>query len=221
MAVITGKVSQTLANELKKVVDFYYWKSLLCARRMPIEVNQPGTVAQQATWNAVKARNTASRTQQQGDKLAYARLCVGSDRTWFDQFSHEFMKQYAIHGSASMYISHGSLVVSGGRWKISAKKYGRGTLAVRAWIGKVSDKPVLFRWVPERLENVPPNLTERRKLEVLMPLFPQTLCFSPVGQWCQWLGSAQHGTVCYAIVVDSELTDPPFLYRSGVYRLEY
>lgn len=35
MAVITGKLNQVAVDTLSGVVDFYYWRGLLCARKWP------------------------------------------------------------------------------------------------------------------------------------------------------------------------------------------
>lgn len=55
MAIITGgALSANVASKLRGVVDFYYWKGLLVARRYPTRCRQPGTPAQKNVWIQVR-----------------------------------------------------------------------------------------------------------------------------------------------------------------------
>ena len=52
--ILESPISLTMVNTFKGVVDFYVWKGLQVARAWPRKPKQPGTPAQQATWDAFR-----------------------------------------------------------------------------------------------------------------------------------------------------------------------
>jgi len=83
---------------LKGIVDFYYWKSLLCARAYPVKVKQPGTEKQKLTWKALASKWLYARLITRSDQVAYKAMGGSSDMSWIDVYSKAYMQgYYALH----------------------------------------------------------------------------------------------------------------------------
>lgn len=96
MAIIDKPLSLELYKSLKGVVDFYYYKSLLCARSYPQHCRQPGTESQKKTWTALKESSKNRSLITKHDMEGYRTMAGGSHLTWYDLYKKIFIRGWHV-----------------------------------------------------------------------------------------------------------------------------
>jgi hypothetical protein len=81
-----------------KILDFYYWKGILCVRMYPRKVTQPGTPDQKKTWEALKYANEEYNALAQNERDAWGKIAEPSQMTGRDFFIKTILKGYAKYG---------------------------------------------------------------------------------------------------------------------------
>jgi hypothetical protein len=184
LAKIYGPMSKEIFGPLKRVVDFYYYKGQLCARRMPITCDQPGTPAQTITWNGFKAKTRDLRILTEKDKQGYKWLAQGGHRTWADMFGSEYLHNYNLHPTTLRMVWDLRTRASVGGFQIGLRCSRNGNLPIVFYRGKKFEKPVLWHWEYEQQVLTPPNC--RRKVR-LVEKWPSYFSFAyntaPNLQW--------------------------------------
>ena len=92
MAIVERSLHKEIYQSLKGVIDFYYYKGLLCARMYPQHCRQPGTDLQKKTWTALKESSKNRHLITKHDMEGFRNLAGGSHLTWYDLYKKVFMK---------------------------------------------------------------------------------------------------------------------------------
>ena len=212
--------SKELFGPLKGVVDFYYYKGQLCARRMPIVCHQPGTQAQQFTWAVSSRMRDSSRDLTEADRNAWRLLARVSQRTWYDVFASNYMTVYHKRLTDSGIIYDVQMRPSIFGFQIGMRSRRDDGIELMRWRGAPQDKPVLWWWDFERAEEQPPNC--RRKV-VLKELWPEMVRFRYSGHGAlQWgpIVPLTAGQVCYFYLRRQTLASWLPVLRTGVFVYE-
>lgn len=99
MAKLTRMPNWQLAGRMKPPLDFYTWKGIWCARYYPLRIHQPGTPAQQATWDAMNTCVDGWNDLAKIDREAYTRFVRDSHRTGKDFYYRIHLKGETTGGA--------------------------------------------------------------------------------------------------------------------------
>jgi len=86
-----------LINQLRGVVDVYYWKGIPVARAWPKKPQQPGTPAQSATWQAFRDFRDWKRALPSGVVKRWREQPVPSNKTYQDLLKSMGLKLSYAH----------------------------------------------------------------------------------------------------------------------------
>lgn len=169
MAKLYHPGGQELFQSLGKIIDFYYYKGQLCARSMPQHCNQPGTPAQQVTWEAMRTR---------GDQLhyltkllidSYKRMALGSDKTWVDIFTTNWLNCYNRYGAVKPIVYDYrafSTIFGTTLWVMTT---GKCYVMEHFYYGLPEKRPWLWRWETQQDYDPPPNCRKKVRLRQTWP----------------------------------------------------
>lgn len=221
MAVITEPINHEIFQQLKGVVDFYYWKKLLCARAYPKVVNQPGTPAQRITWIGFKQSLSYFELLTQEDKKAYRKLAGGSHFTWRDLYTKVFLKGYWKLKGVPPVLFNTNVRNDKGKLKICSRP--TEATALRVCYSHVAEGSAVmpWRWVPTIEGDPPPNCSLKMKLLEHWDHEYETGVFPEGQQSCEYCASdIQTGLVYVTIkVIGGEYGS--VLFRTGTWRLAF
>lgn len=92
MAKLSSKPDFSIVGRLKPPLDFYQWLGIWCVRVYPLHIHQPGTPAQQETWNAMLACVDDYNELAAVDRKAWHRFVRDSHRSGKDLFYRLHLK---------------------------------------------------------------------------------------------------------------------------------
>lgn len=221
MAVITRPLNEEIFQQLKGVVDFYYWKSLLCARAYPKSIQQPGTPAQRTTWNAFNDARLFFKLLTQSDKKAYKYLAGGSHFTWRDLFMKVFLKGWWIEKRAPPMLYGLKVRNDKGKLKICATPTRTTSLRVCYQHGEPNAKGEPWRWVLSLPTPAPPNCSLRMNLLEHWEKQVETAVFPQFSESCEDVISDVPPGELYVTVKVIGGEHGSVLFRSGAWRLAF
>ena len=93
MAVVRS-VNEVDISKLTGILDYYMWLGLQCVRTQPRTMNQPGTLAQQQTWDALQSAKDDWRALLLSDKVASSFLTANIPRTGHDWYMKTYLQTF-------------------------------------------------------------------------------------------------------------------------------
>lgn len=221
MAVVTEPINHEIFQQLKGVVDFYYWKKLLCARAYPRKVIQPGTPEQKTTWLAFKQSLSFFELLTQEDKSAYKRLAGGSHFTWRDLYTKIFLHGYWQNQTVPPILFNSNVRNDKGKLKVCLRPSEATALRVCfSHVDKNSDV-VPWRWVPAIEGDPPPNCSLKMKLLEHYDHEYETGVFPEGQQSCEYCATDVAPGVVYVTIKVIGGEHECVLFRTGSWRLAF
>lgn len=219
MAVIERSLSLELYKSLKGVVDFYYYKSLLCARSYPQHCRQPGTESQKKTWTALKEsyRNKGLITKH--DMEGYRTLSGGSHLTWYDLYKKIFIKGWHIDQKvpAILHDTHADITKDG-----RIQFCFRSTEPVEVKICRAqrldkAERP--WAWLWKSPDTTPPNCSRKVELREYWEIVDTVSYRGSGAQACFDLGYATSYGGCWITAFISGGVYEGTIWRTGCWWL--
>lgn len=219
MAVLSGPLNLEMFQQLRGIVDFYYYKGLLCARAYPLHVIQPGTPQQQVTWDAMRTRGEAKRKLSDNVVGSFRNIAEASDKTWFDVFTTSWLTGYNEIKTEPPLVYDTYLDPTQFPPRVGVYCDQQAMIRMFYYYGPVGDKPKLFRWVLEQDTPSPPQCRARTKLVEYWPKFAVMHYTRP--NVIQYFGAfpAMPGVGLWYTLITGRPWTPEELTRTGV--MEY
>lgn len=83
-----------------RMLDFYYWKGILCVRKYPKKARQPGTPAQKETWQGLRFANAEFNSLAQQERDAFKFLSSPSQMSGRDLYLKMILEEYQARGES-------------------------------------------------------------------------------------------------------------------------
>lgn len=92
MATLDRMPSQAIIDDLKGVIDFYYWKGIPCARRWPTWVKRTATTREKANQDAFTYAIMSYAELPPVVRQFYVEMAAGTNVTARDLFLRAYLK---------------------------------------------------------------------------------------------------------------------------------
>jgi len=165
MAKVDFPSSREIYGPLKGIVDFYYHKGQLCARRYPDHCKQPHTPGAIQNWDALRAKWHDFRFLSENDKNGYRTVAGGGHFTWVDMFSKIYMTGYHINKRRPPMVYNVTFEWAYGALRLcyTATEDCKALVYYeRDWTGH---KVVPWKWMFEMPSPPPPNCSQKLKIK--------------------------------------------------------
>lgn len=219
MAKLEHPMAREEYQQLKGIIDFYYWKGILCARAYPKIVHQPGTEAQRKTWQAFSDKWTDLRKLSENDKNGYNRLATGSALSWIDVYTKAYLVGWHLRKRKPTLIYDVSLEVRAGMIRGCARS-SEETVLTWVWSRYFLKQGVLpYSWAYEQEGASPPLCHERAKLyEHWEDSYDMQMSIADV-EVCADICNVVKGQVYFVSAIVKGVNGESRIFRCGVWRL--
>lgn len=219
MAKIYNPLSREQYGPLKGLVDFYYYKGQLCARKYPAHSKQPGTAIQHLTWQACRERWRDFRLLKDIDKQGYMTLSGNSQLSWVDVYSKSYMKGWAVRKKAPPIAYDVQFSRHAGQLRLCNRTTEDCVARVYIEIDNTGDKKKPWKWMFEQPSPPPPNCSIKWKIGYTFTSYVQIVLRGGSGLKCQSIRAFPKGQKLWVLIVITGGQSETVLFRTGAWYL--